>query len=291
MHEPVLKEQVLEYLNPKPGFIVLDATVGGGGHTEALAERVLPSGMILGLDQDEEAIKHVKARLARFGQHVQIVESNFRNLDQVLSQYPDLKFDAALFDLGFSSDQIADSKRGFSFMADAPLDMRMSLKFDLKAADLINSLSERELADIFWKYGEEHASRRIAKVIVEERRTRPVQTTFDLLRMLEKAGLRRKGKAHPATKVFQALRIAVNDELGACEEGIRKAISVLKSGGRIATITFHSLEDRIVKNLFKAEEKEGRVKIITRKVVMPSRAEVLKNPRARSAKLRVAERV
>ena len=290
MHEPVLKEEVLRYLDPKPGYTVLDATVGGGGHSEALLEKILPGGILFGFDQDSAALERTRARLLRFGDSVHLIETNFRNLDQALSKFPTLKFDSILLDLGFSSDQIDDPLRGFSFRMDAPLDMRMSLKLEVTAADLINSLPEREIADIFYKFGEEHRSRYFARAIVEARRKSPIDTTLQLAGLIEKTAGGRHGKTHPATKVFQALRIAVNDELGAIEEAVPKALQALKDEGRLAVITFHSLEDRIVKNIFKAKEKEGLIFILTRKVVASSREEYLKNPRSRSAKLRVAER-
>ncbi|MBI4399004.1 MAG: 16S rRNA (cytosine(1402)-N(4))-methyltransferase RsmH [Candidatus Omnitrophica bacterium] len=296
MHESVLKQEVLAYLNPKPGSVVLDATVGSGGHTEALAEKALLSrnaqdGLILGLDQDPEAIRTSRLRLARFGARVVLVESNFRNLDQVLSQYPQLQFDAILFDLGYSLDQVRAAGRGFSFMSDAPLDMRMSLKSPLLAADFINDTSEQELARIFWEFAEVHNSRRVARILVEERKKKRIQTTLELVHLLEKAGVRRRGKIHPATQIFQALRMAVNDELGACQEGIHKALDVLKPFGRLAVITFHSVEDRLVKYLFREEEKKGRIRLVNKKVIVPSRQEVLRNPRSRSAKLRVVEKL
>ena len=290
MHEPVLKEEVLRYLDPKPGYVVLDATVGGGGHSEAILEKILPGGKLFGFDQDSAALERTRERLSRFGDSVHLIETNFRNLDQALSKYPALKFDSILLDLGFSSDQIDDPLRGFSFRIDAPLDMRMSLKSEVTAADLINSLPEREIADIFYKFGEEHRSRYFARAVVEARRKSPIHTTLELANLIEKTAGGRHGKTHPATKVFQALRIAVNDELGAVEETVPKALQALKAEGRLAVITFHSLEDRIVKNVFKAKEKEGIINILTRKVVAPTREEYLKNPRSRSAKLRVAER-
>lgn len=290
MHEPVLKNEVLHYLHPKPGFNVLDATIGGGGHSETILENILPGGFLLGLDQDFEALERTRVRLIRFSDHLDLIETNFRDLDLAILKYPTIKFDSILLDLGFSSDQVMSPSRGFSFRLDAPLDMRMSLKSELTAADLLNTLPEQDLADIIWKYGDEHRSRRFAKAIVEARRKQPFSTTLELAGLIEKSAGGRHGKIHPATKVFQALRIAVNDELGAIKEAIPKALAALKAKGRLAIITFHSLEDRIVKNLFKEKEKEGIIDIITRKVVMPSREECLRNPRARSAKLRVVER-
>lgn len=290
MHEPVLKAEVLQYLDPKPGYHILDATIGGGGHSEALLERILPGGFLLGLDQDSEAIERTRTRLSRFAGHFDLIETNFRELDLALSKYPAIKFDSILLDLGFSSDQIMNPARGFSFRLDAPLDMRMSLKSPMTAADLINTLPEHEIADIFWKFGEEHRSRRFAKAIVYARRKSEITTTLELAALIEKSAGGRHGKIHSATKVFQALRIAVNDELGAIEEAIPKTLAALKAKGRLAVITFHSLEDRIVKSLFKEKEKEGIIDIITRKVVMPTREEALRNPKARSAKLRVVEK-
>lgn len=290
MHEPVLKDEIIKFLDPQPGHIVLDNTIGSGGHAEAILERILPNGILFGIDQDEEAIARAQERLSRFGDSVKFIEVNFRNLDEVFLKFPLIKFDSILFDLGFSQDQVFSPKRGFSFRIDAPLDMRMSLKLPHTAADLINTCSDEQLADIFWKFGEEHQSRRIAKKIIEARKINPIKTTVELAEIIRQASGRKYGRIHPATKVFQALRIAVNDELGALEEALPKALDALKAGGRMAIISFHSLEDRMVKNFFRVKEKEGMIRVLNRKVVIPSREECIRNPRARSAKLRVAEK-
>lgn len=292
MHESVLVKEINQLLDPKPGCRVLDATVGSGGHAEAFLERIFPEGLLLGLDQDLEAIRRSSDRLSRFGNHVLLVQSNFRQLDKVLEEKSIPSVDRVLFDLGVSSEQFSTPERGFSFMNRGPLDMRMDLKSDTRAADLINTLSEQELADIFWKFGEEHRSRRFARAVVEARKGKFIDDTQELAKIIRiAAGRRGSRRIHPATKVFQALRIVVNDELEAIREALGKAVKVLNPRGRIAVISFHSLEDRIIKNFFKQKVMEGELKILTRKVVRPSQEEILRNPKARSAKLRVAEKI
>jgi len=290
LHVSVLKEEAINLLNLNSGDIVVDATLGSGGHAESIIQKVLPNGRVIGIDQDHEALERSKKRLSQYLDHITFVESNFRSLDSVLSENNISAIDGILIDLGVSQDQILSATRGFSFRSDAPLDMRMSLKSNLTAADLINGYSEEDLANVFWEYGEERKSRYFAKHIVEARRKKPIKTTKDLATFIEKLAPRR-GKIHPATKVFQALRIEVNDELGAVHEFLPKALDALNSGKRIAVISFHSLEDRIVKNIFRDKAKENIIRLINKKVIKPSRKETLENPKSRSAKLRIAEKI
>ena len=284
LHEPVMLAEVLTHLklDPDQEFHVVDATVGLGGHAGAILEQA-PHAELVGLDRDGASLELARAHLARFSSQVTLIQANLADIDSVL---PDgfAPVDAVLMDLGYSSWQLAE--RGFSFQTDAPLDLRMDIRSGETAAELVGRLPERELADLIYAYGEEHASRRIAKAIVTARKARPIATTTQLAEVIADA-VRRRGRIHPATKTFQALRVAVNDELGSLERGLTAAENVLKPGGRLVVISFESLSDRIVKRHFKDSE---RLAVITKKVIQPARDEVLANPRARSAKLRVAER-
>ncbi|PYS38620.1 MAG: 16S rRNA (cytosine(1402)-N(4))-methyltransferase [Acidobacteria bacterium] len=285
-HIPVLLDEVIQFLNPKPGGRFIDATLGGGGHTRAILERTAPDGIVLGIDQDESALSSAKAMLESFGSRVAFVHSNFRALRTIAEESGFMECDGVLADLGISSMMVDDPTRGFSFMHEGPLDMRMDRTQRLTAADLLNTYSEKEIADIIYTYGEERRSRPIARSIV---RLRPLQRTTDLVRAIERvSGRPRYGQIHPATRTFQALRIYVNDELKSLEEFLDSSMIVVRSGGRVVVITFHSLEDRIVKQQFRASRVSGRV--MTKKVVRPSDEEVRRNPRARSAKLRAWER-
>lgn len=292
MHKSVLVEAVLSYLKLKPGDVVLDGTVGDGGHAEVILEAIGPQGFLVGLDQDEEAIKRAQNRLERVGKHFKLVQLNFRFLDQALSSLNFSKVNAVLLDIGVSRDQLEDSRRGFSFQKDGPLDMRMDRNQTQTAVDLVNGLSEKELAMIFHGYGEERYARRIAQAIARERIKTPIKTTGVLKTLVERAVPTpyRFGRIHPATRVFQALRIAVNDELAALEETLPKAFDCLDFGGKLCVISFHSLEDRIVKRFFVKQKQTGVGKIITKKPVQPSNQEIQANSSARSAKLRVIER-
>jgi len=285
-HIPVLLDEVIQFLNPKPGGRFIDATLGGGGHTRAILERTAPDGIVLGIDQDESALSSAKAMLESFGSRVAFVHSNFRAVRTIAEESGFMECDGVLADLGISSMMVDDPTRGFSFMHEGPLDMRMDRTQRLTAADLLNTYSEKEIADIIYTYGEERRSRPIARSIV---RLRPLQRTTDLVRAIERvSGRPRYGQIHPATRTFQALRIYVNDELKSLEEFLDSSMIVVRSGGRVVVITFHSLEDRIVKQQFRASRVSGRV--MTKKVVRPSDEEVRRNPRARSAKLRAWER-
>jgi len=300
-HIPVLTKEILSYLNIEKGGVYIDCTLGGGGHSKAILENIYPHGLVVGIDQDIEAIKTAKEELKRYIDKVKLVKGNFKNLEGILS---DLKIETVsgiVFDLGVSFHQLKEKERGFSFKEDSHLDMRMDLTQKFNADILINSYSEKDLAEIFEKYGEERFSGRIARLIVTERKKKAVTTTKQLadlvVRSLPRAKKRRTWKIHPATRVFQAIRIEVNQELKVLESGLNQAIRALEDKGRICVISYHSLEDRIVKHLFKETEKEGKeqknygLKIITKKPIRPSSEEVRDNPRARSAKLRVAEKI
>jgi 16S rRNA (cytosine1402-N4)-methyltransferase len=305
-HAPVLIEEVVRHLAVQPGGRYVDCTVGAGGHARAILEASSPGGVLLGLDADPDAVKVAAAALEEFSGSVRLVVSNFRAVTDVCERYKFTPVHGILFDLGISSLQLA-SGRGFSFQEEAPLDMRMNPEQRLTAADIVNGYEEADLADVIWRYGEERASRRIARAIVK---ARPIETTTTLASVVASAaGGGRPGgrkKIHPATKTFQALRIAVNDELGAVSEALEQATDLLGSGGRLAVISFHSLEDRIVKQFFQRESRDcicpperpvcvcghaARLKIVTRRAVKPSEDEIAANPRSRSARLRVAERL
>ncbi|RME69592.1 MAG: 16S rRNA (cytosine(1402)-N(4))-methyltransferase RsmH [Chloroflexi bacterium] len=308
MHQSVLLEEVIAYLRPQPHGVYIDMTVGAGGHAAAVLEASSPDGQLFGFDQDGQALEIAAARLAEFGPRVHLYQLNFDRLRQAVQDYGIPPADGILFDLGISSMQVDQPERGFSFLADGPLDMRMDPTHGPSAADLVNHLPESELAELIFRYGEERYSRRIARAIV---RARPIFRTSDLAQIVAAAvpGGGRKGRReriHPATRTFQALRIAVNDELGALERALPQAVEQLKPGGRLAVISFHSLEDRIVKQFFRREAQDcicppsqpvcvcqhkATIHIITKKPITPSPAEIESNPRARSAKLRVVESI
>ena len=301
-HRPVLVREAIELLAPRPGALVLDATCGGGGHSEG----ILKTGAdVLALDQDPDAIAEATNRLSEFGNRVTLRKANFRQADRVLDELKVGKIGGAILDLGVSSRQLENAERGFSMMRNGPLDMRMDPGSDKTADSIINSYSEEELIRLFRDLGEEPAARRIASAIVKQRKTAPFRETLPLARAIEKI-VGRHGRRHPATQVFQALRMEVNDELGALEQGLRVVTDRLEAGARIAVISFHSLEDRMVKNFFRERSreyfdrpewpeprpnKERDLIIITAKPVEPSENEQRFNARARSAKLRVAEKL
>jgi len=292
LHKSVLLDSVLSHLNLVQGQIVLDATVGSGGHSETILKRISPNGLLIGLDQDPEALKRAAKRLEAVGGKFVLKHFNFRFLDEALSSLNLKQVNAVLLDVGVSSDQLQASDRGFSFMREGPLDMRMDPTQDQTAEHLIYGLSERELIQIFGELGEERYAGRIARKIVQERSKRSIKTTFDLKKIVEETvpSAYRFGRIHPATRIFQALRIAVNDELNALKEALPKAFGSLKPGGRLAVISFHSLEDRIVKQYFVHEKNLGTGKIMTKKPIEATEDELKNNPRSRSAKLRVIER-
>jgi len=302
-HVPVLLEEVLTYLAPRPGAVIVDATVGEGGHAEAILQRIAPAGRLIGLDRDADAVLRAEERLRRYGQNVTLRQANFAALRSVLSEVGVGLVDGVLFDLGVSTRQLLEPERGFSFEREGPLDMRMDPSQAVTAAELVNTLSERELAALIYRYGEERASRRIARQIVARR---PLRTTRDLARAVEAAIGSGRGRLHPATRTFQALRIATNAETDALASGLPQAIESLRPGGRLCVISFHSLEDRVVKQALSAGARgctcppdvpvctcgrQRTLRVITKKPVTPTLEEVRRNPRARSAKLRAAERL
>lgn len=287
-HVPVLAREVVQFLAPAPGQLLVDATVGAGGHARLLAERVAPGGRVIGLDQDPFMLELARSQGADLP--VQLVQANFDQLRAVLDELGVPAVDGVLADLGVSSDQLAAAERGFSFQRCGPLDMRMNPASGETARQLLHRLSERDLADLFWKYGEERYSRRIARRIVAERQRTPLATTEQLAELIRHSvpRSRRRLVLDPATRVFQALRIAVNDELAALEALLQTLPHCIKPGGRAVLICFHSLEDRRVKRAF-ADRQTWHV--LTRKPVQATEEEVSRNPRARSAKLRAAVRI
>jgi 16S rRNA (cytosine1402-N4)-methyltransferase len=286
----VLPAEVLAGLAPRPGGRYIDGTLGGGGHAAAVLEASAPDGRLLGLDVDPAALEAAGARLAKYGARFVAEHGNFREIGVLARAHGFGGSDGVLLDLGVSSHQLDTPERGFSFQADAPLDMRLDPRGDTTAADLVNELPEAELADLIYRYGEERGSRRIARSIAEARRRRRIERTGELAALVARALGGRHGKIHPATRTFQALRIAANRELESLELALPQIVDLLAPGGRVAVIAFHSLEDRIVKQFFRAEADAGRLRIITRKPLEAGDAEARANPRSRSAKLRVAAR-
>lgn len=295
-HKSVLLEEVLRGLNLKRGMIVVDGTLGSAGHSVEILKLIGAEGRLIGLDQDPAALERSRERLKEFEKQVSLHHANFEQLDEVLDLLNIKEVDAVILDIGFSSDQLEDASRGFSFERRGPLDMRMNPDLEVTAQDLINKLSERELSDIFWIYGEERFSRRFAKAIVERRASKPLETTSDLVETLERALPFRRpkygpgGRINPATRVFQALRVAVNSELQVLKNGLTRIWPRIRKGGRFAVISFHSLEDRIVKHQFQAWVKSGEGNQITKKPITATEQEIENNPRSRSAKLRVVEK-
>ncbi len=305
VHKPVLMTEVLGALNPKPGGRYADGTLGGAGHAAAILAASSPTGWLSGCDRDGAAIEIARERLKEFEGRFELRRGNFSELADWV---PAGSCDGVLLDLGVSSPQLDVAERGFSFQQDGPLDMRMDTRQPLTAADLVNTASDVELARIFWEYGDERDSRRFAKAIVHDREARRFETTKQLADLIERLAPRHGKKAHPATRVFQALRIAVNDEIGSLNRGLEGALKILKPGGRLAVITFHSLEDRVVKEFGRTrardytftgevdvpelrQPRKPELRLITRKAILPSDAELVENPRSRSAQLRVMEKV
>jgi 16S rRNA (cytosine1402-N4)-methyltransferase len=283
-HVPVLPAETLRLLDPQPGQTWVDCTVGAGGHARLVAEKLGESGHLIGLDQDPTMLELARPRLA--GLPVTLVHANFDQLADVLANLGIAAVDGVLADLGFSSDQLGQAARGFSFRDDGPLDMRLDPTAGQTAADLVNTMSEAALADTFWEFGEERHSRRVARQIVERRKQKPFETTAELADVVRSC-VPRSGGIDPATRVFQALRIAVNDELGALDRLLAALPRVVRPGGKAGVISFHSLEDRRVKQAFRNPD---AWEPLTKKPVEPDEAEVARNQRARSAKLRVAVR-
>jgi 16S rRNA (cytosine1402-N4)-methyltransferase len=309
-HLPVLAEEVLVMLAPAPGSLQIDATLGGGGHTERILEATSPDGRLLGLDADGAAIARVADRLRpRFGDRLVLRQANFRELATVAPGAGFGAVDGCLFDLGLSSFQLADIERGFGFRAGGPLDMRFDTSRGVPAAELLGTLDAAELTALFRRYGEEPKAGRIARAIVEARTTSPIETAEELAALVERVlppNPRQPRRTHPATRVFQALRIAVNEELDALESGLAAAMDLLVPGGRLVVLSYHSLEDRIVKRFFAAERRgcvcppelpvcvcgrSPRLRLVSRRSITPTDEEIGRNPRSRSARLRAAERL
>jgi 16S rRNA (cytosine1402-N4)-methyltransferase len=289
LHVPVLSAEVLEWLAPQPGQIIVDGTLGGGGHTRLLAEHVADEhgrGFVLALDRDPAAIAAAERNLA--GLPVKVAQANYAEMPEVLDELSLERVDGILLDLGLSSDQLADNSRGFSFDAEGPLDLRFDPTAGEPAASLIMRLAERELADLIYQLGEERYSRRIARRLVEQRKERPIATAADLARLVRQCVPRSMDRIDPATRTFQALRIAVNQELESLASALKRFPERLNAGGRMAVISFHSLEDRLVKEAFRSDL---RLEALTKKPIRPSETEMSLNPRSRSAKLRVARRL
>lgn len=307
-HIPVMLAEVLEYLEPQSGQVFIDCTVGGGGHALEIVKRIVPEGKLIGIDRDEEALRAAADRLKRYSENVILEKGNFAEISAIVERLGIRAADGVLFDLGVSSHQLESAERGFSFRHDAPLDMRMDTGQKITVRELVNTLSEQQLAELIWKLGEERWAKRIAKFIIERRARGPIETTGELVEIILAAiptGARTE-TIHPATRTFQAFRIAVNRELESLEKGLDAAISLLAQSGRICVLSYHSLEDRIVKQSFNRHAgkcrcpaglpvcacgSEKTIKILTRRPVVPSDEEIRANLRARSAKLRAAEKL
>ncbi len=287
-HIPVMPEEVLEGLGLKDSGIYVDATVGLGGHAEEIMNKA-GGCTLIGIDRDDRALESARERLGD-NEKVHLVKESFSNIKAAVNSLGYENVDGILLDIGVSTMQLKAEGRGFSFLRDERLDMRMDQSQELSAKEVVNSYNEKDLADLIFNYGEERFSRRIAKAIVTSRRNKRIETCSELASIVEKA-VRRRGRIHPATRTFQALRIEVNRELDELSEGIDSGAEMLNSGGRFCVIAYHSLEDRIVKNAFKKLAKEGKFHIITRKPLVPCREEVRANPSSRSAKLRVIEKI
>ena len=296
IHQPVLLKEAIKYLDPKQGETILDATIDGGGHAFAICVCIGTSGRLVGLDQDVELLKEAELKIKNAKCRTDLLNGNFRNLDKLLESLKIRLIDAALFDLGMSSFHLEKSGRGFTFQKDEPLIMNYKLRLepqDLTAGEILNKWREEEIFRILKEYGEERYARKIAKNIIEFREHVPLKTTFDLVGVVKKSVPSfyiKKRRIHPATLTFQALRMVVNDELGALKEGLAKAWNVLEENGRLVVISFHSLEDRIVKNFFRDRKNSKEGMILTKKPIMASEEEIKLNPRARSAKLRAIKK-
>jgi 16S rRNA (cytosine1402-N4)-methyltransferase len=293
LHTPVMVKEVIEYLNLKPGQTIADATIGLGGHAAEIVSRILPRGRLIGIDRDQESLSVARNTLRDFDSSCDFVYANFMDIDHVLENYNLKKIDGILFDLGISSFQLDDSQRGFSFQSEGPLDMRLDRNSYISAYDLVNNLNEEEISAMLWNFGQERWHNRIARLLVQERQRHPIATTTELSDIVVKAipYKYRHTRIHPATRTFQAMRIAVNRELETLATALTKAIELLDRSARICVISFHSLEDRIVKVTFRQHEAKGVVNIITPKPLTPTMTEMRENPSSRSAKFRVAEKM
>ncbi len=304
-HIPVLLKETLNFLNPQPNQNFIDCTVGGGGHSQAILSHIAPRGKLLGIDKDKAAIEKAEKNLKKYESRYILIRDNFVNLKNIVSEYKFFNVDGILFDLGISSIQLSDKRRGFSFLFDAPLDMRMDQRNILTASDIINNWEEVDLIKIFRDYGEERYARKIAQAIADLRAKNPITRSLQLVEIITKIKPHNR-RIHPATKVFQALRIAVNNELENLKNILPDCLSILEKGGKIAVISFHSKEDRIVKDFFRKESKDcicppktlvcrckhkAKLKIITKKPITTTNKEIKQNLKSRSAKLRVAQKV
>jgi len=295
-HKPVMLNEVISFIKPGKGDIIVDATIGAGGHSCEILKMIEPDGLLIGIDKDAEILKIADRYLSKISDSYKLYQADYVDLDYILKRLEISKVQGILLDLGVSSLQLDSVERGFSFIKEGPLDMRMDRSQGKTAEDLLKRLSQREMADIFWRYGEEGRSRRIAKAIIQERkRGGEIKTTTQLAKIVEKAlytpkKYQKKRRVHPATRVFQALRIAVNDELKSLEYFLNNVCEFLTSGSRIVVVSFHSLEDRLVKSAFRKGQDASSLEILTKKPISPLVSEIRENFRARSAKLRAAER-
>jgi len=287
--------EVLNYLDLEKGDRIVDATLGTAGHSKEILERILPGGGLVGIDRDEDSLSIARQRLSEFGSACLFIHGNFVDIDTILEKLKIENVDGILFDLGISSYQLQDVARGFSFQNEGPLDMRMDKDSYISAYDLVNNLNEEELSALLWNFGEERWHNRIARILVKERQRQPIATTVELANIVSRSipyrYRNRHYRIHPATRTFQAVRIAVNRELEILDAAVSKAIMALKKKARICVISFHSLEDRLIKFAFRKAEAEGIVSILTPKPLTPAQSEVIINPASRSSKLRVAERI
>ena len=292
-HKPVMLKEALSFLELKDGMVAVDCTLGLAGHALGIAERIAPGGKLIAIDKDEESLKEAQGRLKQFSGNCLFVHDDFRNFDRVMAQYKIKRVDAVLMDLGVSSFQLESPARGFSIQQEGPLDMRMDRKSFICAFDLLNNLTEEEISSILWKFGQERFSHRIARSVVRARQKTPISSTKDLTEIVLAAMpyKARFQRIHPATRTFQALRIAVNRELDALDEALKKIPYFLSSGARLCVISFHSLEDKIVKEHFRELAKSGKFRLMFKKILRPSEEEIQENPRSRSAKMRVLERI
>ena len=295
-HRPVMLDEVISFIKPGKGDIIVDATIGAGGHSCEILKRIQPDGLLIGIDKDAEILKIAGKFLSKINDCYKLYQADFINLGCILEKLKISKVNGILLDLGVSSFQLDSLDRGFSFSKEGPLDMRMDRTQGITAEDLLKRLSEREMADVFWKYGEERRSRRVARAIMQERkRGTAIKTTTQLAKIAEKAlyvpgKYSKKRKIHPATRIFQALRIVVNDELKSLEQFLNDVCGFLVGDSRIVVVSFHSLEDRLVKRAFREGQNTSRLKILTKKPLIPLDSEIRENIRSRSAKLRAAER-
>lgn len=289
-HEPVMVQEVVTWLNINPGGVYVDATIGLGGHGKAILQRLSAGGMLVAMDWDGKSLELARENLKEFGSQVACSRANFKDMEEIVNQMEIFSVDGILMDLGVSSYQFEDAQRGFSFLRAGPLDMRMDEKLSVRAEDLLLRLSERELSQLFFTLGEERHARKIARAVVSARERTSLQSTVQLAQIIARAGRRKRGRAHPATRVFMALRMAVNSELENLSSGLVSAVKLLKPGGRLLVISFHSLEDRAVKIFFKSKKNNQEGFVLTKKPLKPTLAEQRGNPRSRSAKLRVFEK-